>query len=88
MFKNGFQINPEIPLLHTKVKKDYMYDLIVESSEEGTYNDEKTDELKQKLLVRNQKLLGRWKMLEVRYPSDPVNAAAASYAKNTIKVRY
>ena len=88
MFKNGFQINPDIPLLHTKVKKDYMHDLMVESSEKGTCNDEKTDELKQKLLVRNQKILRRWKMLEVRYPSGPVNAAAASYAKNTIKVRY
>ena len=56
MFKNGFQINLDIPLLHAKVKKDYMHDLMVESSEKGTRNDEKTDDFKQSLLVRNQKV--------------------------------
>ena len=56
MFKNGFQINPDIPLLHTKVKKNYMHDLMVEFNEKGTCNDEKTDEFKQSLLVRTQKL--------------------------------
>ena len=56
MFKNGFQINPDLPLLHTKVEKDYMHDLMAESSEKGTCNDEKTDDFKQSLLVRNQKV--------------------------------
>ena len=56
MFKNGFQINSDITLLHTKFKKDYMHNLMVESSEKGTCNDEKTDDFKQSLLVRNQKL--------------------------------
>ena len=41
MFKNGFQINSDITLLHTKFKKDYMHNLMVESSEKGTCNDEK-----------------------------------------------
>ena len=63
MFKNGFQINPDIPLLHTKVEKDYMLDLMVEFSEKDTCNDEKTR---------------WWKMLEVRHLSDAVNAAAVS----------
>ena len=27
-------------------------------------------------------------MLKLRYPSDAVNAAAVSYVKNTIKMRY
>ena len=54
MFKNGFQINPDLP--HTTVEKDYMHDLMVESSEKGTCNDEKTDVFKQSLLVRNQKV--------------------------------
>ena len=63
MFKNGFQINPDIPLLHTKVEKDYMPDLMVEFSEKDTCNDEKTR---------------WWKMLEVRHLSDAVNAAAVS----------
>ena len=80
MFKNGFQINPDLPLLHTKVEKDYMHDLMVESSEKGICNDEKTDDFK--------RFLRRRKMLEVRYLSDAINAAAASYAKSTIKVRY
>ena len=56
MFKNGIQINSDIPLSHTKVEKDYMHDLMIESSEKGTCKDEKTDDLKQSLLVRNQKL--------------------------------
>ena len=56
MFKNYFQINLDIPLLHTKVEKDYMHDLMVESSEKGTCNDEKTDDFEQSLLVRNQKV--------------------------------
>ena len=56
MFKTDFKINPDIHLLHTKVKKDYMHDLMVESSEKGTCNEEKTDDFKQSLLVRNQKL--------------------------------
>ena len=56
MFKNGFQINPDLLLLHTKVEKDYIHDLMVESSEKGTYNDEKTDDFKQSLLIRNQKV--------------------------------
>ena len=56
MFKNGFQINPDLPLLHTKVEKDYMHDLMVESSEKGTCNDEKTDDFKQSLLAIYQKL--------------------------------
>ena len=33
-----------------------MHDLMVESSEKGTCNEEKTDDFKQSLLVRNQKL--------------------------------
>ena len=41
MFKNDFQINPDLPLLHTKVEKDYMHDLMAESSEKGTCNDKK-----------------------------------------------
>ena len=53
MFKNGFQINSYIPKLHAKVGNDYMHGLIVESSEKVTCNDEKTDDLKQNLLVRN-----------------------------------
>ena len=56
MFKNVFQINPDLPLLHTKVEKDYMHDLMVESSEKGTCNGEKIDVFKQSLLVRNQKV--------------------------------
>ena len=35
-----------MPLLHTKVEKDYMHDLMVESSEKGACKDEKTDDLK------------------------------------------
>ena len=38
-----------------KVEKDYIHDLMVESSEKGTYEDEKTDDLKQSFSVRNQK---------------------------------
>ena len=53
MFKNGFQINSYIPQLHAKVGKDYMHGLIVESSEKGICSDDKTDDLKQSLLVRN-----------------------------------
>ena len=34
-----------------------------------------------------ESFLKRWKMMEVRYLSDAVNAAAVSYGKNTIKVR-
>ena len=56
MFKNGFQVNPDIPLLHTKLEKGYMHDLMVETSEKGTCNDQKTDDFKQSLLVRNQNL--------------------------------
>ena len=41
MFKTGFQVNPDIPLLHTKVEKDYMHDLMVESNEKGTCYDKK-----------------------------------------------
>lgn len=29
MFKNGFQINPDMPLLHTKVEKYYIHDFMV-----------------------------------------------------------
>ena len=36
MFKTGFQMNLDMPLLNTKVEKDYMHDLMVESSEKGT----------------------------------------------------
>ena len=43
MFKNGFQINPDIPLLHTKVEKDYMHNLMVESSEKDSCYDGKKD---------------------------------------------
>ena len=81
MFKNGFQINPDLPLLYTKVEKDYMHDLMVESSEKGTCNDEKTDDFKQSLLVRKQKVFETveseisFRFLEVRYLSDSVNAA-------------
>ena len=53
MFRNGFQVNPDIHLLHTKVEKDYMHDLMVASSEKVTCNDEKTDDFKQSFLVRN-----------------------------------
>ena len=55
------QINPDIPLLHPKVEQDYMHDLMVESSEKGTCNDEKTDDFKQALLVRNQELFEKVK---------------------------
>ena len=34
-----------------------------------------------------EKFLRKCKILEVRYLSDAINAAAASQAKNTIKVR-
>ena len=88
MSKNGFQINPDLPLLHTKVEKDYMHDLMAESSEKGTCNDEKQMILNKACWSEIKRFLRRWKMLEVRYLSDAVNAAAASYAKSTIKVRY
>ena len=52
-FKTGFQINPDIPLLHTKVEKVYMYDFMVESSKKCIYSDEKGDHLKKSFLVRN-----------------------------------
>lgn len=55
LFKTGFQINPDIPLLHAKVEKDCMHDLMIESSEKGIYNNEKTDGFKQSLLVKYQK---------------------------------
>ena len=53
MFKTGFQINPDIPLLHTKVEKVCMYDFMVESSKKGIYRDEKGDHLQKSFLVRN-----------------------------------
>ena len=56
MLKNGFHINSDIPLLYTKVKKDYMHDLMVVCSEKVICSDEKTDDFKQSLLVRNQKV--------------------------------
>ena len=52
MFKTGFQVNPDIPLLHAKVEKDCIHDLMIESSEKGIYNNEKTDGFKQSLLVK------------------------------------
>lgn len=55
MFKTGFQVNLDMPLLNTKVEKDYMHDLMVESTEKGTWNDEKEDDFKQSLLFKNQK---------------------------------
>ena len=61
MFKTGFQINPDITLLHTKGEKDYMHDLMVESSEKGTCNDEKRDNFTQSLSVRNQKFFEKVK---------------------------
>ena len=79
-------VNLGIPLSLTKVEKVYMHDLMVESSKKGACNDEKTDDFKQNLLIKS--FLRRWKILAVRYLSDAVNAATASYAKNTIKLRY
>ena len=55
MLKTGFQINPDMPLLPTEVEKDYMHDLMATSSETGTSNDKKGDDLKQSLLLKNQK---------------------------------
>ena len=49
MFKNSIQINPDIPVTY---EKDYIHDLMVESSEKGTCEDEKTDDLKQSFSVR------------------------------------
>ena len=55
MFKNGIQINSDIPLSHMKVEKDYMHDSMIESSEKGTCKDEKTDDLKAKLISQKSK---------------------------------
>ena len=38
MFETGLQINPHIAMLHTRVEKDYMQYLMVESSEKVTCN--------------------------------------------------
>lgn len=89
MFKNDFQINPDIPLLHTKVEKDYMHDLMVKSSEKKVNTMMKKQmKLNKACWSEIKTFLRRWKMLEVRYLSDAVNAAASSSAKNTIKLRY
>ena len=56
MLKTAFQINSGIPLLYTKVQKGYIKCLMFESKEKETCKDEKTDDFKQSLLVRNQKL--------------------------------
>ena len=38
MFETGLQINPDIAMLQTRVEKDYMQYLMVESSEKVTCN--------------------------------------------------
>ena len=38
MFETGLQINPDIAVLQTRVEKDYMQYLMVESSEKVTCN--------------------------------------------------
>ena len=83
MFKNVFHINPDINLLHTNIEKDY-----IEFSENGTRNDEKQMPLKKACRSDLKGFLRTWKMLKMRYLSDAVKFTAASYAKNTIKVRY
>ena len=50
-------------------------------------NDEKRDDFKG-CWPGIKNFLRSSKMLEVRYLSNAVNAAAASYAKNTIKMKY
>ena len=60
------QINPDIPLLHPKVEKDYMHDLMVESSEKGTCNDEKQMTLNKSCWSEIKSFLRKWKIVGQR----------------------
>ena len=71
-----------------KVEKDYIHDLMVESSEKGTCEDEKTDDLKQSFSVRNQKLFEKADNGGIETSSRCSKCCTASYAKNMIKAWY
>ena len=53
LFESGYQMNPDVSMLHVKSKKDYLNDIVV-----NTYQFNNADEAKtrQSLLVRKQKM--------------------------------